>query len=562
MTLGELSPPQHDKEVEAYTDLVERFGTAETLSLKEMVGNALYNKADVLGEMGPSQYKEAIKTYDHLIQHFEHSTEPSLQAFIAPALLNKSHALISLSPPRYNDAIRALSMISDQSSYDNVSYARHNLAYVLDRQGKYQAAHEAWNEARITYESFKEEASNDHNGPFFAYYGQILHEHFGELEYAEQVYNEGLKVAGDSLEIYIALVNLYLEQKTEIAQKTTEYHWKAFDAHEKAVELLRNKLGTAEEIQALPILGKLHLAMGQYEEADKYLMLAVEKIKSAATTGKYETHDSDVFTTLGVLYTRREDYLRAEEHFKISLRINPDDFNAWSNLAEVFLRQNKTEKAEREFQKILRITPGHVDTLTGLGQLYTTMADNGDADRYEQAVYHLTVAITFATDMQGSKRLTRTNLAAVYYSRGYAKIKLYENSKHVVTDSLLFGALDDFKTCCYYDPDHYKSRRALERLTQKISYLSPQRLTEKFGTWVMVFPSMFVFVFVQTSFFADWPHKSLGDTAFPVLTFGSLIFIIVGLFLPQLTKLKAGGVELEKNALDQITTSRSLGITK
>ncbi len=48
------------------------------------------------------------------------------------------------------------------------------------------------------------------------------------------------------------------------------------------------------------------------------------------------------------------------------------------------------------------------------------------------------------------------------------------------------------------------------------------------------------------------------------LTFASLIFIVVGLSLPQLLKLKIGrgGIELEKSSVEQMTMAGPLGISK
>jgi len=47
-----------------------------------------------------------------------------------------------------------------------------------------------------------------------------------------------------------------------------------------------------------------------------------------------------------------------------------------------------------------------------------------------------------------------------------------------------------------------------------------------------------------------------------LLTFGYLLFMVVGLYLPQILKLKVGSIELEKSTVDQIRTSGTLGISK
>ena len=59
----------------------------------------------------------------------------------------------------------------------------------------------------------------------------------------------------------------------------------------------------------------------------------------------------------------------------------------------------------------------------------------------------------------------------------------------------------------------------------------------------------------------------INTTEYFLLTFGSLTFSLISLYLPQLLKLKIGGtgIEIEKSSIDQIKTSQiptSLGIKK
>jgi hypothetical protein len=49
---------------------------------------------------------------------------------------------------------------------------------------------------------------------------------------------------------------------------------------------------------------------------------------------------------------------------------------------------------------------------------------------------------------------------------------------------------------------------------------------------------------------------------YALLTFGALIFIIASAFLPQLTRLKLAGLELEKSTTERVETVRSIGIDK
>ncbi len=47
-------------------------------------------------------------------------------------------------------------------------------------------------------------------------------------------------------------------------------------------------------------------------------------------------------------------------------------------------------------------------------------------------------------------------------------------------------------------------------------------------------------------------------TTYALFTFGTLVFMIIGLFLPSVTKLKVAGVEMDKNAVDTVKASVSI----
>ena len=54
--------------------------------------------------------------------------------------------------------------------------------------------------------------------------------------------------------------------------------------------------------------------------------------------------------------------------------------------------------------------------------------------------------------------------------------------------------------------------------------------------------------------------EPIDSTIYISLTFGTLIFMVVGLYLGNISKLKVGAIELEKTTSDTISTSSSLGI--
>ncbi len=52
------------------------------------------------------------------------------------------------------------------------------------------------------------------------------------------------------------------------------------------------------------------------------------------------------------------------------------------------------------------------------------------------------------------------------------------------------------------------------------------------------------------------------DRTYTALTFGSLLFMVAGLYLPKVLKLKVPGIELEKASVDQVSIPSSLGINR
>jgi hypothetical protein len=66
---------------------------------------------------------------------------------------------------------------------------------------------------------------------------------------------------------------------------------------------------------------------------------------------------------------------------------------------------------------------------------------------------------------------------------------------------------------------------------------------------------------VISHYFRDFP-KIINKEVYIGITFGSMVFMIAGLYLPQILKLKVGAFSIEKSSVDQVTTPGTLGIEK
>jgi len=360
--------------------------------------------------------------------------------------------------------------------------------------------------------------------------------------------------------IMLGLIDLYLEKRDQFLArnrgdggKSGEYYWKAREVYRNAKKLLEEQHKNNGADWPLLQLGQLHLKFQEFNEAEGYFLKALEK---QGESGEVRNH-------LGVVSIRKEDYKKAAQHFEDALKKDPDELTVWSNLAEAYLKSKLFEKAELEYRRILDVAPDHVESLIGLGEVYTAMAENGDEDLFDDAIKYFNLGSQKGRTLDGSKQLKPKELAAVLYSRGYARVRLYEaGAKKLRADeALLADALKDFDDCYRSNSDFHKAARAGEKLRKKLERFAPERFADKVGPYLLILPSLLVFGASQYAYFV-LNLASLSAGYYSLLTFGSLMFTVVGLYLPRILKLKFAGIELEKSVVDQISSSGTLGIAK
>ena len=514
-----------------------------------------YNWGLALHELG--RYDEAIVQYQKVTE-----IQPDFVA--ASAYYSWGRALYELK--RYNEAIAQYQKATQVDA--DFAYAYHNLAYTLEKQGRYQEARDKWIKACQAYEKMIPSAEKNKDADSLFYYGSILYEILGELKQAELIFQKGLLLNAEHPDILKQLGELYLEWHDDYPygldsstpEITSAYYGKAYEYFTKASTILKKRNDDAKNSLDYLRLGELLLRMEDYDEAEKHFLDLTKQ--NSAFMGEANAH-------LGVLYSmypEKENLRLAAQYFEKALKNDPDNLTIWSNLAEVYLRLKLMEKAETAYKKILRRARNHLDTRIGLGEFYVALAENQDEDQYKQAIQYFTNSINLAGSPNRSKRLRNKELAAIYYSRGYARVKFYEYEKPIGDYSLLIDALADFKECFRLDKDHHKSERAIEKIEAVLNKTRHySRFSEKVGPWFVVIPSACVFLFTQASLFFNMPHMPLviKDTgSYLTLTFLPLLFIIIGLYLPNILRIKFPGVELEKSSIQQISTPSSLGIKK
>jgi hypothetical protein len=221
---------------------------------------------------------------------------------------------------------------------------------------------------------------------------------------------------------------------------------------------------------------------------------------------------------------------------------------------------------------VLKSAPAHIDALLGAAEVCIELADDGDLDQYGVAERYLTLAIEHGRNQQsGSKRLRLAEVGNIYYLRGYARTKRYESDAPGVVSMTLLSALADFRRCREVDPKHPKAPGAIEKITQRLRRRASGSFVDLFGPLVIFIAGTVVFLFAQLDFFFRdtsirslfWlPVKSsvVDAKVHVVLTFGALIFMIAGLYLPKVLKLKIPGIELEKASVERVSAPSALDI--
>jgi tetratricopeptide (TPR) repeat protein len=534
------------------------------------------------------KYKEAVArdrkgdmyaTHNNLGRIYDalYQDEDALREFELATSAGSSHAAVAynnwgnvlLRLRRYNEALEQyLKSIEHDPDYAKAYY---NKAYMLWQQGKHKEARRAWKEALGVFVRKKEDAKDTEH---FRLCGNIFHEVFQEEALAEKAYLKALVLAGENVEAMVNLITLYLGQRDEArdAVEMNEAQTKA-DAHfrnarcvlKRRLQETLEKKGDDSDLRILE--GNLYQAVGKHAEAERAYLKALETLKGSGRVMELQA----TYVGLGNSYIQQEDYKKGAEYLELAIEENADDLLVKSHLAEAYRKLGRTDRAEHKYEEIFVISASHVESYIGRGELCKMIGDAGDVDMYDYAITFFTDALALSKSGDASKILKDRELAALLYSRGYASVKLYEYTKPAKDESLLRAALSDFKISYQKDKCNIKAKRACEKLSLRLSYTRSQQALRSVVPPAIFAISLILFLITQYLFFTGkavfWDEsakglRSMGEGYHALLTFGSLVFMIAGLSLPQLLKIKIAGVELEKSTIEQAQSWSNLGISK
>ncbi len=545
---------------------------------------------------------------------------------------------------RYDEAVRQFRLGQDaDGDYSIRCYSAHNIAFIAEKTGRYREARELWGNVIKIYEETLPQARERRDAYHYLYLGSIYHQARKEYEKAESIYLQGLAYEPENALLHMNLLELYLEEKEayydnrseENGSKKNESHWKALREYRILKAYFDARLADHKSRQMLWQRGKIELQMKQYDAAEADFQAVLKEDPSMISA----------LIDIGVSKMQQDQFSEAAGYFEQAMSIDPDNLTTRKNLAEACLKGRDKQQAEKIYREMLDLAPFHADALVGLGEVYTAMGEDankrdarGDAEEmFSRANDYFGQALALESDKaaDASRKLSPADVSAIHYSRGFARVKLFE-AQGRKENRLMQNALSDFKRVLPGTDNFFKAGRAAHKLEARMN--PPQEVATTWGPRIIALFAMLVFLGAQWGYFYGLPQyeksevrfnpqqllaplstadadslsprlselageafasrqaameaveqllgssmasrvnvgqsirgsgkleligrKPMDATPYGLLTFGALIFMVAGLYLQEISRLKFGAIELEKSSSTRVSSSSSLGISK
>ncbi len=427
------------------------------------------------------------------------------------------------------------------------------IASTLAMQGMYP---ESWNELRRLDESYRLVEATADGGPDdeqrLAYgRGLLWLERFDE---AEALFKSALGPAQKKAGAWARLMVLYLERRDQEVEKAHYWQWQAYEAFRHAVPLLEDHCKENESFAgAVTALGQLHMLIGEFDKAETLLEKAA----------RLDSQSMDPFAALGTVRAQRGQYAGAVEQFELALKRQPDDLVVRCYLADAYFRLGRRDVALDTYEEVLRLAPGNVGANIGAGEALVEQAEEAEDDvLYEEAAKRFSKAIELAksvgfgaANQRGSSGLGARQWTDLYYSRGYVWARLYEAEMKDRIGRLpskdaggyLECALRDFEAATNTGVDSHRAKRAAASVRSRLKGFTVRTLAENIAPWTIAAVSFVLLVLVQVAFLSEGGFSGGKSTAaYASLTLSLVVLMVAGFYLPQVLKLKLGGIQLEK----------------
>jgi pentatricopeptide repeat protein len=442
-------------------------------------------------------------------------------------------------------------------------YLRHNRAHYLFALGRYK---ESWTEWRNAYDAYEriiptlsDSEKAEEKAAVAANFGTILSSLFYEFEAAEKYFKLSISLIGYDDVAWRGLASTY-QKWSDADRPPSDIQVRLTRAIQQAISLSKRRLWKGNDLPILLALADMHIETQDWIAAEACLA------RASSICPDSRRKRSEIDARRGLLDFRSDRFAAAVENLRKAARVQPGDLEWRANLGKALLRAKRLSEARDEFARILKSAPAQVDALVGAGQVCIELAEEGETEYYEQAEQRLSEALRHGRNAEtGSIRLIGNRLDEVYYLRGYARSKRWECEGASAALVTLYSAKRDFSQCLR----HPQATAAKKKISAYLRRRVREVLQAWLGLGVMFVFAAAVFTFVQLNFFfhdqplSRWlsPVRNLEDpVTYASLTFGSLFFMAVALYLPHVLKLKVPGLELEKSAA-QVSAPSSLGIS-
>jgi tetratricopeptide (TPR) repeat protein len=247
----------------------------------------------------------------------------------------------------------------------------------------------------------------------------------------------------------------------------------------------------------------------------------------------------EAYYGLGLALEGQEKHIEAEKQYRKAIDLKSDYVDARIELADLHRKVGFPEAAEMEALEVKKTHYNFWRVRNTLAEIYIDQGDaSGDLNWYRDAIRELEMTAEFLEE-EGSPQEQHNNMPFIHLNRGYAYARLGKRGK----------AIDEFTRCLEMrskgpisrgDP-FTKARNNLRELTgqnnreQPVPDWLPYALTG-FASALLVLAVLLL------------RAKLIEGKQLVTLILASLVVVIVGFYLPYVTKLKFGDIlELEKD---------------
>jgi len=248
----------------------KRYGEAITLFKKATQANDKH--ANAFYNLGLTLYTQ--KKYEEAAGASRRAAELNNKqgsAFYVWALALAGQKVYEAAIDKYRESIGVYEQGGIEADQIWATYARHNIAYLIWRQGRYKEGRKEWEETLHAYQGTEQIAIGLNDADYFNNLGSMLQSVLDDLKGAESAYRRGLELDPNHVGILTNLVNLYIEQKDNRTEKptplfrsflkkdedpnevpATSSYWKARESFVKARVVLETRLEQAGNDDATP----------------------------------------------------------------------------------------------------------------------------------------------------------------------------------------------------------------------------------------------------------------------------------------------------------------------